>query len=119
MNATEILRWRDADVIIPLSYLLVGTLTLVAMALGLSPAVRLPLVILSGLTGPGTFATRLLTARSWTEAFAVGVALNIAFIMLVAQFMVLTSAWYPALGLGLLVLVGMASAGRSLWEATA
>jgi len=83
------------DVPIIVGFALVAAIAALAPLVHVSAPLRL-LAVLSGiLFGPGGLAYRLATEGPWTECLTIGIAINIAIVMLLALSLVSAHFWYP------------------------
>jgi hypothetical protein len=66
-----------------------------ATVTSLPTGVRAPLVIAAVLAGPGALIWRFVTRHSWFECLAIGAALDVAFLMVLAEVLVSVHFWHP------------------------
>jgi hypothetical protein len=73
----------------------VAVLAIVAPLLSIGQPIQFIAVFGGILLGPGSLAYRLATGSKWAECLTVGVALNIAALMMVALVAVALHLWHP------------------------
>jgi hypothetical protein len=84
-----------ADVAVIAAFALVAVLAMVAPLTQTISPFRFIAVFAGILLGPGALAYRLATGRRWTECLTVGVAINVAAVMMLGLALVSAHFWQP------------------------
>jgi hypothetical protein len=72
-----------------------ASLAIVSNIFAIGPSLRLFATIAGILLGPGALIYRIVTRSGWVECVAVGVAINVASLMVLGLFSVTAHFWHP------------------------
>jgi hypothetical protein len=93
----------------------IGALAAAAVSLGDAPlAIRVPVVFVFAILGPGAAVVPLLGLRDPLGEFALAIGVSLAADVAVGTTLLYAHAWSPQAGLAILVVVALAAAGAQI-----